>query len=311
MREREVEVIRPSAPCGGRLFGIPSGEAAEAPCVVKPCHRFGLKVRVGITLLRLGAAIGSINTHIYPKISSGGRPVAEERQLRGDSAHATEPVMAVAASQGRRLNRKGETGVSTFPIRDPQWRKKTHAGPEASEYIALCRRMGGFPFGDLQSIETAGASLAQKAGGAVQAAREIHPVRFRELRYARGCAERAKHHYPEIADGVMSIYTDGAVPKYSPSPPKSAPGDGYPRNPDRNMKIMESARRDTLRVKSFIFETTSLTYGERLESIPATTVRKRMPDRSFSGRPRAISDLRMINLGVGTGDFPPPSGYRE
>ena len=103
----------------------------------------------------------------------------------------------------------------------------------------------------------------------------------------------------------MSIYTNGAAPKYTPAPPKAAPDDGYPHNADHTVKILESMWGDIKLLKAFISATTSLTFGERIGYAPTTTAPKRLPGRTFSDKRRTISDLRRINLGVDTADFCP------
>ena len=93
----------------------------------------------------------------------------------------------------------------------------------------------------------------------------------------------------------MSIYTHGAMPKYSPDPPKAVPGEGYHRNAAHTQNILESTRGDIAQLKDSIGGATSLSFGERLEYSPAATVPKRLPDRKFSTKSRTISDLRRIN----------------
>lgn len=85
-----------------------------------------------------------------------------------------------------------------------------------------------------------GAKLVTAAGGLVNAARKIQLIRFRELRYAREFVERTQHLYPDISEEIMSVYTNGAAPRYTPVPPNAAPDDGYPHNADHTVKILES-----------------------------------------------------------------------
>ena len=92
-----------------------------------------------------------------------------------------------------------------FTVRSAKWRKETKAGAEASEYIAMCRRMGEFSVANLQKLMITGTSLVLAVGGLVNSARLIQLIRFRELRYAREFVERAQHLYPEIASEIMSI----------------------------------------------------------------------------------------------------------
>ena len=139
----------------------------------------------------------------------------------------------------------------------------------------------------------------------MDAARQMQLIRFRELRYGREFAERTHHLYPETAEEIMSIYTNGAAPKYTPEPPKAVPGDGYPHNAEHTVAILESMWEDAKQLKAFISATTALTFGERIEYSPTTTAPKRLPDRTFSDKCRTVSDLRRINLGINTEDFPP------
>ena len=117
--------------------------------------------------------------------------------------------------------------------------------------------------------------------------------------------ERTQHLYPEIAAEIMSIYTNGAAPKYTPEPPKAVPDDGYPHNADRPVGILESTREAVKQSKALICATTSLTSGGRIEYSPTTTAPERLPGRTFSDKCRTISDLWGINLGTNTDDsFP-------
>ena len=101
----------------------------------------------------------------------------------------------------------------------------------------------------------------------------------------------------------MSIYTNGAALKYTPSPPKAAPDDGYPHNAAQTVEILESTWGDVKQLKALMCATTSLTFGERIEYSSTTTVPKRLPGRTFSDKCRTISSLRGINLGINTDDF--------
>ena len=126
--------------------------------------------------------------------------------------------MAVAAFSGTgEVNIAIPTG-SIFPVRSVKWRQETTAATEAAAHIAVCRRMGEFPVGNLQQSMMAGATLVSDVGGLVGAARQIQLIRFRELRYAREFVERTNHLYPGTDAEIMSIYTTGAAPKYTPSP---------------------------------------------------------------------------------------------
>ena len=53
----------------------------------------------------------------------------------------------------------------------------------------------------------------------------------------------------------------------------------------------------------FICETTSLSFGERLEYSPTAAVPKRLTDRTFSTKSRTISDVRRVISGIDTEDF--------
>ena len=103
----------------------------------------------------------------------------------------------------------------------------------------------------------------------------------------------------------MEIYTNGSAPRYTPAPPKAVPEDGYPRNAENTVRILESTRGDIRQLKAFISAATSLTFGGRIEYRPTSTAPKRAPGRTFSDKCRTIADLRRVNLGVGTGDFFP------
>ena len=121
-------------------------ERCRDPRILKPLHHCGVAVKVGLASLSAGTAIGSMSTRSYHKISLGGRPVAEEGQLREDKVPKTEQGMAIAASSGRWVNPNGELGNSTIPIRNIRLRQETTSVTEAVEYIALCRGMGGVFF---------------------------------------------------------------------------------------------------------------------------------------------------------------------
>ena len=125
-------------------------------------------------------------------------------------------------------------------------------------------------------------------------------IRAKELEYARQFIESAQHLYPEIAGGVMGIYTDGAMPKYTPLQQKATPDDGYPHNVANTTKIMVSMWGDMKGFRAIIRNTSSLVYGERLEYIPATAAPIRLPDRTVSDKSGAIPDLRRASMGVNT-----------
>ena len=62
---------------------------------------------------------------------------------------------------------------------------------------------------------------------------------------------------------------------------------------------------DAIGMESVVCATKSPVYSERLGYRPATAVPKRIPDRTFSGKSRTISDLRRVNLGVDTDELSP------
>ena len=161
--------------------------------------------------------------------------------------------------------------------------------------------MGSFSTEDSQRTQTAGSQLVQRLGGLAPAARQIQLIRFHELKYAMDFIERTHHLYPDTSGGIMSIYTHGAMRKYYPDPPpKSVPVEGYPRKATHTAENAESMWEDIAHLAAFICETTSLSFGERSEYSPATSVPKRLPYRTFSTKSRTISDLRRINLGIDT-----------
>ena len=88
-------------------------------------------------------------------------------------------------------------------------------------------------------------------------------------------------------------------------PVTRVPDDGYPRNAEHTVKILESTRGDIRQLKALICATTPLAFGARIEYAPTTTAPKSLHCRTFSDKCRTISDIRRINLGVGTGDFFP------
>ena len=164
------------------------------------------------------------NAHPYPKISLEGRPVAAERQFQDGSAQVAEQGMAFSASPWRLAGRADKNEDAALPAMDIKWRDNTVSSPEEADCISLCRGMGVFAFGDLQIIATAGTRLAQKVGGLVQASGEIQLIRFREIEYTKNFIGRTHHLYPTIATEVMSIYTDGAIPMYTPYAAETSAG---------------------------------------------------------------------------------------
>ena len=77
------------------------------------------------------------------------------------------------------------------------------------------------------------------AGGLTHVERQLQKIHLTVALYPRDFIDAA-HHYPDISDELMSLYTSGAVPIYHPLPPKSAPDDGYPHNPKKAIKIIAS-----------------------------------------------------------------------
>ena len=147
--------------------------------------------------------------------------------------------------------------------------------------------------------------MAGLVGCLVQAARQIQLLRIQEIEYPGQCVERTQHPYPAIADDVISIYTYGYMPKYTPLPQKTVPEDGHPRNAANTVKVMDSMWGDVEEMKAVLRETASSVYGKRLGYIPTTKVHKRLPGRTFSDMSRTISDLRRSNMVINTDDFPP------
>ena len=95
------------------------------------------------------------------------------------------------------------------------------------------------------------------------------------------------------------------MPIYRPPPPKYAPCDGYPHNPNKTLQIIESIWEDIRQRKVTLCATTALVYVERSEYTPTTTVPRRPPGRTFSEKARTLSELRRANLGFDTAEFFP------
>ena len=74
----------------------------------------------------------------------------------------------------------------------------------------------------------------------VGASRKLQHAQLTKLAGASDFIESAQQLHLEIADGAISIYTNGASPKYEASPAKSAPGGGYPRDPRSSKEIVAS-----------------------------------------------------------------------
>ena len=215
-----------------------------------------------------------------------------------------------AGDGGFRLSGEAAWGIrknedATLPARDVKWREKKAPSPEAYEYIAMCRSFGAFALEELRDVGTSGTRLVKKVGWLVPESRQIQLIRPQEIDYAMNFIDRTHHLFPTIASEVMSIYTDGSMPKYTSFPPKPAPDDGYPHKAAHTIKILESTRWDLEQLKSIIRGETALIYGERLEYSLATTVPKRAPRRTLIDKSRAISGRRRINLGIDTDDFCP------
>ena len=134
------------------------------------------------------------------------------------------------------------------------------------------------------------------------AARQLRLVHLAKLTETRAIIQSARRVYPDIADEAMSIYTNGASPKYDETPTKAAPDDGYSHCP-RNSKIIASMWGDIIGLKELVFASKSWIYSAGSGYIPTTAVPKRLPGRSFSGKSRIASDLRRINLCLNTEDF--------
>ena len=62
-----------------------------------------------------------------------------------------------------------------------------------------------------------GAKLVTAVGGLGNAARQIQLVRSRELRNSREFVDRTQRLYPDISEEIMSLYTNGAAPRYARS----------------------------------------------------------------------------------------------
>ena len=126
---------------------------------------------------------------------------------------------------------------------------KTKVTQEAAQYVSLFESQAAFCREALRKIVTDGTGLVQIAGGLAQAARRIRKIQLQGVQYDRDFIESTQHLYRNIACGVMSIYTRGAMSAYRPLSPKPVPGDGYPRNPKRAEEIIESIWADIRRRK--------------------------------------------------------------
>ena len=294
------EVAHQVAPWKYRLEHPDAIESGGKPIPLKPCPHCQLMIKVGLTNL----TVGTTYPHTYPAAATSSQD-PDRWVYPPPTLVGPVPGMAEAASPGAHKRYSVIPTSTSFPVKTIKWKAGLVCLIEGAQYVATCRRMGEFPVENMQEVMDAGSKLAQAAGGMVKAARQVRFLRFRELRYAREFIEKTQHLYPEAAEEVMSIFTIGAAPKYDALPAKTVPGDGYPHNAAHTRKILESMWGDMRQLKVILCATTSLTFGERLEYSPTTTVPKRLPDRTFSSKSRIISDLRRINLGINTDDFFP------
>lgn len=102
--------------------------------------------------------------------------------------------------------------------------------------------------------------------------------------------------YPEIAADGMSIYTNGADPKYEALPPTDVPTGGYPHA----LGVLRESRINA----GCCGWTEGNSVRRKIDDIlrepglhPNYGFRKRLPGRTPIYKSRTISDIRRINLG--------------
>ena len=103
----------------------------------------------------------------------------------------------------------------------------------------------------------------------------------------------------------MSIYINGAMPKYEGLPSNPTPDSGYPHGARNASIIAESIWGDVINLKSVVCAIKAMIYSKRLEYSTITAARKISTDRTFSGEFRTIADIRRINIFINTGDYSP------
>ena len=155
----------------------------------------------------------------------------------------------------------GRVDCGPFPLQDCNWIGSTEDAWGSGIYVEICEHYSERAVESLRDIVKNGADLVNVAGGLEREARRIQKIQMWKVQYARDFIEATQHLSPDIAGEVMSIYTRAAMTIYRPLPAKSAPDDGYPRNPSRKLKIIECLRHDIRKQKVILRDTSSLIYG--------------------------------------------------
>ena len=244
-------------------------------------------------------------SEIYPPpLSSLGIEV-ENRQERAVEAAVLGPP-SEACKDTREFVRQQvrestytmkDTGVDgVFPIREKEWRLKRDPIPEAYTYQEIA--MLDFSPENLEKVQLDGAKLVICAGGFRMAAREHQEINMRNCADIRANIPRQKHLSPVVADQLEEFFRLGAFPSFASMRVHLGKGRGFPHDDTKTTEILQSLWPDVQRGRILITGASAVPYLERVEATPTASVPKRGPDLLPSGKVRAISDMRRINLSL-------------
>ena len=180
---------------------------------------------------------------VYANLSIDGRKSVIGRQ-RGGVNHGTgksgmaDPAAPTLPASSALPGRLRAPTSSSFPMRGRHWRGcVTELFEGTDRYINLIRQKTKEVYSAvcLHRIIKEGSELMRAAGGMAEAARQQQLAPLTKLTETRAFIAIAQQLYPDIADEAMSIYTNGASPKYEETPEKAVHDNGFPHDP-RNSK---------------------------------------------------------------------------
>ena len=210
----------------------------------------------------------------------------EERIM---NALVKNPVISDAGLEGSGVVSDGNPlrPINAFwPITSKNWRGSVNPNDAVRLYLDSCQ--ADFCMNSIVEAATLGDQLVNEYGCYQFAARAIQEYMMRQKDHLCLTASKVTFDNEELSQRLVDIHTTGAIPFFRGPTPKGLRCRGFPYDHSETEYILSKLWKDAGHGRLIIVSSRSIYDTDKIICCPATTVRKRLPDRQWSEERRVI-----------------------